>query len=210
MGLVLTIGVLIIAKSKKRLLRKVLFISGVAAITLLLIGNDNQQIKTNWISRIWGSEIGASENINMRIVAAKKFINEYINRSTILEMLAGHGWDWEKDTANRIAGTANIDNAYISMLYFYGIIGLILFIMPFVIVLVRNKREAIRSLHWYNIIALLSTGVTYTFIYYMTTNFVAVASIAVIDLAISGIEYYPLRCRRSPLMPFSSSPLKQD
>jgi hypothetical protein len=209
-GLTLTIGIMIIAKYKKRFLRTFLFISGAAVITLLLISNDNQELKTNWTKRIGGSDIGASENINSRIVAVKKIIHEYLDGSTILEMLAGHGWSWENETANRIADTGTIDNAYISVLYYYGMIGLVLFIMPFVIVLVRNKREATRSLHWYNIIALLSTGLAYTFIFYMTTNFVAVSSIAVIGLAISGIESYPLRCRRSPLMPFSSSFLKQD
>jgi len=72
-----------------------------------------------------------------------------------------------------------VDNAYFTVFYEKGLVGLILLLAAFAVLLYSSRTAAQVSLHWYAAIGLMASGVSFDFEAYSTFNILAVGSMAI-------------------------------
>lgn len=72
-----------------------------------------------------------------------------------------------------------VDNVYLSVLFERGLAGLVLLVGAFVTFLVRTKRAATTTLHWYAPLALALAGFSFSWDAYSTFNILVVGSMAI-------------------------------
>ena len=91
-----------------------------------------------------------------------------------------------------------VDNAFFGVFYEKGLIGVALFLCAFLALLYQTRRARRVTLHWYGLVALLATGVSFNFDAYSTFNILAVGSIAIATELAEGLEEPPDRAPADP------------
>ncbi len=78
-----------------------------------------------------------------------------------------------------VDGLATLDNAYLSLLYENGLLGLAFFLASFLILIPRQRGQV--SIFHFGLVAYLFSGLTFVFYVYMTQNIACVALIAFVE-----------------------------
>lgn len=138
-----------------------------------------------WIDRLsgtgnWG--YSAAENVEVRQAMAQGVLSGTAGDESSMQFLFGHGVLSTASLGIELSGSvATVDNNYITIFYETGLLGVIFYIYMWCRFLWRVRCEGTENLHLYSIIGLLLIGVSFVTAYYMTFNFVIVASIAALS-----------------------------
>ncbi len=97
-----------------------------------------------------------------------------------LTWIVGRGYFTAASVGEKVLPWYNtVDNVYLTVLYERGLAGLVLFVGAFITFLIRTRRAATITLHWYAPLALALAGLSFSWDGYSTFNILAVGSMAV-------------------------------
>lgn len=176
----LLVGYVAIEKKKSvRVLLAVILLAGV-----VLSGSDvvyDNTLTSRWQSRFHEeTEAGDQGGVPARL----SLIQTTVDACTAdgpLGFLLGKGF-----LSSRQIGLAfsdvleTIDNAYVTILYENGLVGLIGYVALYGWLLYRSRSLAFHSYHWYSVLGFMLAGMSFVTYGFGTISFVAVASMAII------------------------------
>jgi hypothetical protein len=164
---------------------KVITLLGLLALVTAvgLTGRANLEgVGIQWSERLL-RDFDAEQNVAIRLEALKAVMTRS-SSDTLVTALVGHGPRSGADLARTIASRFDtIDNAYATLYFEAGIVGLVAYLWIYASLLARYKAAAKASFHWHGIVAFLTAGVAFVSIYYVTFALLVVTSTAILTSA---------------------------
>ena len=154
----------------------------------------------------------AVENIQVRQSASTLAMEEVLGETDPVIAALGRGRTTAATVGAQVSRDyATIDNAFVTVLYEEGVVGLLLFCAAFAMFLYEARGAWRKSLHWYSALALLSVGISFNFEAYSSLNVVAAASMALASTANGiGIAVRPRVLMRASVVSRNWNRLKAD
>lgn len=126
----------------------------------------------------------AADNIQVRQIAVGLAVDEIVGETDPLLIALGRGRTTGSNIGAQIARDyATLDNAFVTVLYEEGALGLFFFCAAFAVFLYQSRAASRVSLHWYSTLALLGVGISFNFEAYSTVNVLVAASMALASLS---------------------------
>lgn len=154
----------------------------VATAALAITLSTSVPILGYWAQRLGVGNLGESNlstSVGVRQSVAQVAIEEISERFTPFELLTGRG---TRSAAEAIGGahgpTSTFDNTYLTLLYEQGLLGLALFVLPFIYVLFSTRSALWIRYFWWGLAIALITGFAFNFENYTTFNCLTAAAIA--------------------------------
>jgi len=121
----------------------------------------------------------AAFNLALRREALAAGLHEVNENWGVPAWLIGEGYGSAAAVGQKVlAWYTTVDNEYLTQLLEHGLIGLTLFVAAFVTFMIRSRRAARATLHWYAPLALALAGFSFSWGTYSTFNILVVGSMA--------------------------------
>jgi len=168
-------------------LDQLLLITGTAVLLAISTTGDWQStasdLLSDWTLRM-GDDAASAGNLQIRVQASKE-ATERVLKSDTISVVAGFGGRSSIKIGTEISESLQtLDNTYTTILYEFGVFGLMIYIISWARLLFLWAPTARTSLHWANIVAVLSAGVSFVTCYYSTINLPVAASLAFLGMQI--------------------------
>jgi hypothetical protein len=123
-----------------------------------------------------------------------------------LRWIVGRGYFTAASVGMRLAWWYDsVDNVYLGVLYERGLIGLVFFLGAYLTFLIRTRRAATITLHWYSPLVVALVGFSFSWDGYSTFNILLVGSMAVAMWHEEQARRYLKRRRSVPSLRAGSS-----
>ena len=133
------------------------------------------------------STVYAQVNTAYRREALRQGLREIMSDWSPVTWAMGRGQLTAASVGEKVAMRYNtVDNVFFGVFYEKGFVGLVLFLMAFGVLLRQTWCAERRTMHWYAPLALLVSGVAFSFDAYSTFNILAVGSMAIATVIAEG------------------------